>query len=74
VSATDRLLDGSSRWRRPGTRAPAARTYDGLFLPQIDIDLDKLMDRHGASFRVSMIQAHGPSMTEGRVGNLMNVS
>jgi porin len=49
-------------------------SYDGLFLPQIDIDLDKLMGWHGASFRVSMIQAHGPSMTEGWVGNLMNVS
>ncbi len=30
-------------------------TYDGLFQPQLDIDLDKLLGWHGASFRVSMI-------------------
>ena len=49
-------------------------TYDGLFLPQVDVDLDKLMGWHGASFRASMIQGHGPALSQGWVGNLMNVS
>jgi porin len=48
--------------------------YDGLFLPQVDVDLDKLVGWNGASFRVSMIQGHGPSLSQGWVGNLMNVS
>jgi porin len=48
--------------------------YDGLFLPQVDIDLDKLLGWHGASFRASMVQGHGPSMSQGWVGNLMGVS
>ncbi|HET7884369.1 MAG TPA: carbohydrate porin [Acetobacteraceae bacterium] len=48
--------------------------YDGLFLPQVDVDLDKLLGWQGASFRVSMIQGHGPALSPGWVGNLMNVS
>src|SRR5690349_3666229 len=48
--------------------------YDGLFLPQIDADLDKLLGWHGASFRASMIQGHGPAISPGWVGNLLNVS
>ena len=49
-------------------------TYDGLFQPQVDIDLDKLLGWQGASFRVSMIQGHGPALSQGWVGNLLNVS
>ncbi len=49
-------------------------TYDGLFLPQIDVDLEKLIAWRGASFRASMIQAHGPSIASGYVGNLLGVS
>jgi porin len=49
-------------------------TYDGQFLPQLDIDLDKLLGWHGASFRASMVQGHGPALSEGWVGNLLNVS
>lgn len=48
--------------------------YDGLFLPQIDVDLDKLLGWHGASFRVSMLQGHGPALSPGWVGNLLTVS
>jgi hypothetical protein len=40
-------------------------SYDGAFLPQIDVDLDKLMGWQGGSFRASMIQGHGPSMSQG---------
>lgn len=49
-------------------------SYDGLFQPQVDVDLDKLIGWHGASFRASMIQGHGPSMSQGWVGNLLGVS
>jgi porin len=49
-------------------------SYDGLFEPQVDVDLDKLMGWHGATARASMIQGHGPSMSGGWVGNLLNVS
>jgi porin len=49
-------------------------TYDGLFLPQIDVDLEKLSGWRGANFRASMIQAHGPSLATGYVGNLIGVS
>ena len=49
-------------------------TYDGLLLPQVDIDLNKLIGWQGASFRVSMIQGHGPSLSQGWVGSLMGVS
>jgi porin len=49
-------------------------SYDGLFLPQVDVDLDKLLGWHGATFRASMIQGHGPSMSQGWVGNLLGVS
>src|SRR5215468_9120521 len=37
--------------------------YDGLFLPQVDVDLDKLLGWQGASFRASMIQGHGPALS-----------
>lgn len=50
------------------------REYDGVFLPQVDVDLYNLIGWHGASFRVSMIQGHGPSLSQLWVGNLMNVS
>jgi len=49
-------------------------TYDGQLLPQLDIDLEKLLGWDGASFRVSMLQGHGPALSNGWVGNLMNVS
>ena len=49
-------------------------TYDGLFLPELDVDLEKLMGWHGASFSVSMVQGHGPALSQGWVGNLLNVS
>jgi porin len=49
-------------------------TYDGQFLPQIDVNLDKLMGWQGASFRASMLQGSGPALTNGWVGNLMGVS
>jgi porin len=49
-------------------------TYDGLFLPQIDVNLEKLTAWRGASFHASMIQAHGPSIATGWVGNLVGVS
>jgi porin len=48
--------------------------YDGLFQPEVDVDLQKLLHWQGASFSVSMIQGHGPSMTQGWVGNLLDVS
>jgi porin len=49
-------------------------SYDGQLLPQVDVDLDKLLGWQGASFRVSMIQGHGPSLSSGWVGNIMGVS
>jgi len=49
-------------------------TYDGVFLPQLDVDLDKLIGWHGASMRASMIQGHGPSLSQGWVGNLLGMS
>lgn len=49
-------------------------TYDGMFEPQVDVDLDKLLGWKGGSFHASMIQAHGPSISQGWTGNLMTVS
>ncbi len=49
-------------------------TYDGLFLPQADIDLQKLVGWRGASASVSMIQGHGPSISTGYTGDLLGVS
>lgn len=49
-------------------------SYDGLFQPQIDVDLEKLAGWQGASFRASMIQGHGPALSPGWTGNLLGVS
>src|SRR5579871_2284634 len=49
-------------------------SYDGLLEPQIDVDLEKLAGWDGATFHASMLQGHGPSMSTGWVGNLLNVS
>ncbi len=49
-------------------------TYDGMFEPQVDVDLDKLLGWKGGSFHASMIEAHGPSISQGWTGNLMTVS
>ena len=48
--------------------------YDGLFEPEVDIDLDKAVGWNGASASVSMLQISGPSATAWYVGNLLNVS
>jgi porin len=48
--------------------------FDGLLQPQVDVDLDKLIDWHGASARVSMLQITGPSLSAWYAGNLLNVS
>ncbi len=48
--------------------------YDGLLAPQVDLDLDKVIDWHGATARISMLQITGPSLSAGYVGNLLNVS
>jgi porin len=49
-------------------------TYDGLFLPQIDVDMDKLVGWQGATFQVSMLEAHGQSIATRYVGNLIGIS
>jgi porin len=49
-------------------------SYDGVFDSQIDVDLEKLMGWQGARVRASMLQGHGPSMSQGWVGNLLDVS
>ena len=49
-------------------------SYDGLFLPQVDVDLEKLLGWQGATFRASMIQGHGPSISQGWVGNFLGAS
>ena len=46
-------------------------TYDGLFLPQLDADLERLIGWTGGSFRASMVQGHGPSLSGTMIGNLM---
>ena len=48
--------------------------YDGLFEPEVDIDLDKAADWKGATATVSMLEISGPSATAWYVGNLLNVS
>jgi porin len=48
--------------------------YDGALLPEIDVDLEKLVGWTGASFSASMLQGHGPSIATGWVGNLMGAS
>jgi len=49
-------------------------SYDGLFLPQIDVDFEKLLGWRGASFRASMIQGHGPAISSGWSGTLLGAS
>ena len=49
-------------------------SYDGLFYSQIDADLEKLIGWQGARVHASMLQGHGPSMSQGWVGNLLDVS
>jgi porin len=48
--------------------------YDGVFQPQVDFDLSKLLGWTGATARLSMLQGQGPSLSTGWVGNLLNVS
>ena len=48
--------------------------YDGSLLPQINVDLEKLVGWDGASASVSMLQISGPSLSASYVGNLLNVS
>jgi porin len=47
---------------------------DGLFQPQLDADLEKLLGLTGAKFRASGIITHGPGLTDGYVGNLATIS
>src|SRR5579864_967099 len=49
-------------------------TYDGALLPEIDVDLEKLVGWEGASFSASMLQGHGLSLSAGWLGNIMGVS
>ena len=49
-------------------------SYDGVLEPEIDVDLEKLVGWTGASFSVSMLQGHGPSLSNGWVGNIMTMS
>src|SRR6185312_8128801 len=48
--------------------------YDGMFQPQVDVDLDKLAGWQGGSLRVSMLELHGPQLSQGWIGNQLNVS
>ena len=47
---------------------------NGLFQPQLDVDLEKLAAWNGARIRVSGIITHGPGLTPEYVGNLMPIS
>jgi porin len=49
-------------------------TYDGLFLPQIDVDMDKLVGWQGATFQISILEAHGQSIATRYLGNLIGIS
>ncbi|MFD2142712.1 carbohydrate porin [Ancylobacter oerskovii] len=55
-----------------GIRQAAA--YDGVFMPELDIDLEKLMGWHGGSVHVAgyAIQGHGLSQYD--IGNLLTVT
>ena len=57
---------------RGGIRRGAV--INGLFQPQMDVDLEKLAGWQGAKFRVSGIIAHGPGLTPGYVGSISPVS
>jgi len=47
---------------------------NGLFQPQMDVDMGKLWGWEGGKFRASGIFTHGPGLTPGFVGDLMTVS
>lgn len=49
-------------------------SYMGLLVPKVDVDLEKLLGWEDASFRVAMLQGHGPSLSQGWVGDLLGVS
>ncbi len=49
-------------------------SYDGVFYAQIDVDLEQLVGWQGARFHTSMLQGQGPSLSQGWVGNLLDVS
>jgi porin len=46
----------------------------GRFIPQMDVDLDKVAGWGGASFRLSGVITHGPAFSPTFVGNLLVVS
>ncbi len=48
--------------------------YDSLLLPQVDLDLQKLIGWQGLTARVSAVALAGPGLSEGYIGNLANVS
>ena len=48
--------------------------YDSLLQPQVDFDFQKLIGWQGLTGRISMVALSGPELSEGYVGNLMNVS
>ena len=48
--------------------------YDGVFEPEVDIDLEKLVGWSGASMSFSALQLSGPSLSSEDVGNLLDVS
>ena len=49
-------------------------SYDGLFYSQIDADLERMIGWQDARFHAFILQGQGPSMSQGCVGNLLDVS
>ena len=48
--------------------------YDSLLQPQLDIDFQKLIGWPGLTARFAVVALSGPVLSEGYVGNLINVS
>ncbi|HZP70919.1 MAG TPA: carbohydrate porin [Pseudolabrys sp.] len=47
---------------------------DGLFQPQMDLDLGKLLGWNGDRFRASAVITHGPRFSENYLGNILAAS
>nr|WP_255607500.1 carbohydrate porin [Ancylobacter sp. Lp-2] len=55
-----------------GIRQGAA--YDGVFMPELDVDLEKLMGWKGGSFHVAAYAIQGHGLSQYDIGNLLTVT
>lgn len=64
TGGTPSAADGNPAWGGDGSGSGTGAAYDGMTMPTLQVDTEKLFGLHGGLFNVSALQLRGRSMSQ----------